>query len=986
MRHILAVIALLSVTAISAQVHYTKAFAPTDDYVPAPERPYRDAVCLNGYWRFAPATRVANGDAPPNGNAPAGSGTPDWDPTPIKIPSPWNVNSFAGKNGGDFVTYPSYPASWDTVHTAWLERDLPYKKEWTGKRLILHFEAVAGITEVYINGKKVGGNADIFLPFDIDITQDVKPNEQNHLTLKVADPALTNRPGHYGRRLYVAGSFWGQHIRGIWQDVYLLVKPPVYITGTALDPQVSKDTLSISVTVANNTNIPQRVGLTAHIQPWIGGAPNPEPHWTLGVPVLNAAARAKTIAAHDSTIITIKVKVDGKLKQWSPDQPNLYGLTIGTGQDAHYTRFGWREFHIDGKDLTLNGHPIKLRGDSWHFMGIPQMTRRYAWAWYTAMKDANLNAVRLHAEPYPSFYLDMADEMGICVLDETGMWASDGGPKIDSKEYWERADDHLHRLINRDRNHPGVFGWSVCNENIPVAVNVFHAPDSLVQRQLQAIDHWVDIARADDPSRDWISGDGETGRPTTLPTLVGHYGGEPALKQWSAQPLVWGVGESGMAYYGTPRQAASYAGDVAYVSQYGRMEGVAAEAANIFNLHQQYGATYSSVFNLVWYGLQPLELGLKDTTRAPKATDGVFFPPYKEGQPGVQPERLGPYTTTLNPGYDPSLPLYRPWPLFDAIKKGPQKITQPTPTDKATKNGTHTITLLSTDDTLKNLLQDLGVTLSDTSTLIIIDGAHPVKLNRQAEKVLIWNPPGNTDRAATSFILTHPDSLTEGLENADFYFTENTTGPVSRHGLELKNGTTLITDCNTDWSKWNNRAEYEKTAAVLRSQREAKPRGDVLVKAGNTYYLMMDPMVMARANEKTVQRLLVNFGAALRDRGNDSPLDPTGHLREAMVNGQAKRAYGGSFDLNPRTDTALTFYLYSPRSLVNLLVEPNIPVLKITAKEIRVNGKPADPNALPLEKGWNTITIKTKNRTETITLTSDQPGFIQQCQTALKPR
>ena len=53
------------------------------------------------------------------------------------------------------------------------------------------------------------------------------------------------------------------------------------------------------------------------------------------------------------------------------------------------------------------------------------MTRRYPWAWYTALRDANCNAVRLHAQPFPSFYLDVADEMGILVLDESAMWASD---------------------------------------------------------------------------------------------------------------------------------------------------------------------------------------------------------------------------------------------------------------------------------------------------------------------------------------------------------------------------------------------------------------------------------------------------------------------------------------------------------------------------------------------------------------------------------
>ena len=74
-------------------------------------------------------------------------------------------------------------------------------------------------------------------------------------------------------------------------------------------------------------------------------------------------------------------------------------------------------------------------------MGIPQMTRRYPWAWYTALRDANCNAVRLHAQPFPSFYLDVADEMGILVLDESAMWASDGGQKLGSEEFWKCSEE-----------------------------------------------------------------------------------------------------------------------------------------------------------------------------------------------------------------------------------------------------------------------------------------------------------------------------------------------------------------------------------------------------------------------------------------------------------------------------------------------------------------------------------------------------------------
>lgn len=99
-------------------------------------------------------------------------------------------------------------------------------------------------------------------------------------------------------------------------------------------------------------------------------------------------------------------------------------------------------------------------------MGIPQMTRRYAWAWFTAIKGMNGNAVRPHAQVYPRFYLDVADEMGICVLNETANWASDGGPKLDSELFWKASKEHLTRFVLRDRNHASVLdGVSVMKIN-----------------------------------------------------------------------------------------------------------------------------------------------------------------------------------------------------------------------------------------------------------------------------------------------------------------------------------------------------------------------------------------------------------------------------------------------------------------------------------------------------------------------------------------
>ena len=1013
-RTLMVLVFLSGMLRAQAQEHsFPRDFAPTDDYTKPQERPFRDDVCLNGSWQFMPVEgadkltkdQLTYPDVPTD---------PSWEKTPVKVPSPWNINSFAsGDRGGDFVTYPSYPKRWESVRAGWLRRDLPYRKEWNGKRLILHFTAVAGFTKVFVNGKMVGQNFDVFLPFDIDITDQMRKDGKNELLLWVADANLFNEPGKFGRRIYVGGSFWGQHIRGIWQDVYLQARPGVYVQSMAIRPFVSKDELEVEATVRNETDAVKRVRVSASVSPWINEAGSavteaPEPKWKLGEPVLTLQGPEIELAPHSEQKVTFSAQVQGRLRLWSPSDPNLYGMVTSvsgldasaSGLDRKYDRFGWREGRIIGDKFYLNGSQMVLKGDSWHFMGIPQMTRRYAWAWFTMLKDAHANAVRLHAEPYPSFYLDVADELGIMVLDETGMWASDGGPKEDAAAYWANAEDHLRRFILRDRNHPSVFGWSVCNENEPVVIHVQHAPDTLIQRQLDEINRWVATAREMDPSREWISGDGETDRKTDLPVIIGHYGGDEAFKNWSTQGRLWGIGESGMAYYGTPRQSSVYNGEASYVSQYGRMEGVADEATHIINQQKRYKASYQAVFNLVWYGLKPLEFGLDDTTRAPRPSDGVFFPPFREGRGGVQPERLGPYTSTLNPGYDPRLPLYRTWPLFDAIQAsfGDTALLAEAPAPPAhpvakAGTGTVSVTLLSADreSALAKTLSDIGVSFNEGAKpstqksaygsdapvrLLILDGAHPptddasIALVRSVSAsdghVLVWGvlpstqdilnrylpaPVTITDRKASSFIVgAYGDPMIDGLTNADFYFSEISRQPVAEYGLSgdfVRDGKILVDDCNTDWKSWNNQAEYRKTISVLRSEREAKPQGAALVVLGEVYCFTLDPVLLNQASGLLAIQLLKNMGASFTDAGaaHLPALDAYGVLRNYDT------LKGG-----------ISFWVYSPRSLTDLLAEPDLPRLDLqldTKSDYRIllNDKPVNRQNLPLERGWNHFII-----------------------------
>ncbi|MCU0858329.1 MAG: hypothetical protein MUC65_07995, partial [Pontiellaceae bacterium] len=525
---------------------------------------------------------------------------------------------------------------------------------------------------------------------------------------------------------------------------------------------------------------------------------------------------------------------------------------------------------------------------------------------------------------------------GICVLSETSNWASDGGPKFDSDAFWTYSDDHLKRLVLRDRNCPSVFGWSLSNENRPIIMNVFKRPD-LMPTQIEAWARWVALCKELDPSRPWISGDGDDDGDGTLPTVVGHYGDEKALKRWSSKGKPWGVGEHSMAYYGTPKQVSKYNGERAYESQLGRMEGLAYECYDLIAMQRRQGASYVSVFNIAWYSMKPLALGLADTTHPPTAEDGIFLTrPYVEGKPGVQPERIGPYSSTFNPGYDSSLPLYEPWPMFEAIRDanapgGPAPSPWATAPEKEVRpelkpeDSYESVVFLGAEtSSLKARLASRGVAFDDAGrnakkSLTIIDGNYSIteedvmQLNQRLAAggdLWIWgitpqtaaafnrllpNPVEVTDRSASSLLIKTNARLVAGLNHSDFYFCEIQTTPAMTNGLAgpfVEQGQIILTACDTDWRRWNRVAESIKTAEVFRSERENKPAGAALVIApagkGRILINTMTAFYQTDTGTQTLQSMLKNGGVPFRKAemaASDGIFDLDGNLKKALVCG-----------------------------------------------------------------------------------------------------
>ena len=1045
------ILALCLTTSLAAadKLIYPYVFAPSEGLFSQVEKEIRKEICLNGRWEFQ-AMPLPEGYRQGGGVAPA-LPLPDqnkWEETKIKIPSPWNINSFANRNleGPDHRNYPSYPEKWDEVKMAWMRRTVQIPADWDGYRIGLHFEAVAGFAEVFVDGHKVAENFDLFLPFEADITPYAKAGQQIEIWVGVRSQSLFEDNSTKGRRIVPAGSMWGYHVSGIWQDVFLTAVPSVHIRNVYVKPLVSQSVIEAEIEIENSTERDMQTTLAGDVRRWINRAGRdvhtaPVPDWTLAdAPALLLTKQKISIPSKGKRRVVVQIPVKaGDLDYWTPDHPNLYGLTLTLGDnkkigDIKYERFGWREWSISGTEQLLNGNPIELRSDSWHFMGVPQMTRRYAWAWFTALKDANANAVRPHAQVYPRFYLDMADEMGICVLAETAIWASDGGPKMDSPVFWENCKSHIRRMVLRDRNHASVFGWSVSNENKPVILHVFNKPEWMGM-QKQAWADWRDIVREADPTRPWISSDGEDDGDGILPVTVGHYGDQNSMKMWEEIGKPWGIGEHSMAYYGTPLQVSKYNGERAFESQLGRMEGLAYECYDLIAQQRNRGASYVSVFNLAWYGLQPLPFGKRDVTTKPELTDGIHFAEYVEGMPGMQPERMGAYSSTFNPGYDPTLPLYRTWPMFDAIKAAnapggpawspwsvmPQK--QEAQSIQAEKKYENVLFVGSADSPVKKIFEGNGVLFREKadpkgSTILIVDGtAVPLEKEIKQMKELtgrgadlwLWCPtPGTIEaynqvlpaklafdgRKASSF-LPEERSWTRGLRNSDFYFCEIQRDDVSDYGLRsdfVDEGIILLEACNTNWRAWNQRPEELKTAAVIRSENEMKGSAAVLVKhqTNNAAFFVstLSRFVSTSKGYDTFGKLLA--GAGIPTNGSK--------IAETLIGKDGTLHIENLPPVRRGNQTMYNFMVWSPRDLDDLLIEPDMPKLDINMQpaeqgELFINRHKMEGSngrflAVPLKQGWNHVSISVRNAEEnnvSVRFKSDnKPTFIHQLMTAFE--
>ncbi|MGC8669350.1 MAG: glycoside hydrolase family 2 TIM barrel-domain containing protein [Chthonomonadales bacterium] len=413
---------------------------------------------LNGVWRFMPD--ASDGSASPSYNDRA------W--PKIKVPGHWEMQGF-------------HPSSGRGMYRTRFRLD-----RITG-RVKLRFDGVYSGASVWVNGRLVAYHEGGFTPFETDITSAVTAGE-NVLAVGVAEHTVTSD------ELDKASLYADFPLGGILRDVTLFQVPEVHAASVEVAARFDKAYrdafLNGFVAIVNEGPRNWGDAVVRMSLELPGGRPVP----------IDAPPQHVHITPWSRVDVPIAIRCKAP-KKWDAEHPNLYSLHISLERTpgaasapsggAHPREFdlrmpvGFRQTEIDGTRILINGRPVKLRGTC-HHDSHPTMGRAVS-AGLTRhdvemIKQANLNAVRTsHYPPHPEL-ISAADEAGLYVEDEAPFcWVS----AADDLRLAPHIVQLTAELVARDRNHPSVFLWSLCNE-------------SEFGRSFQASHEWI---RNADPSR-----------------------------------------------------------------------------------------------------------------------------------------------------------------------------------------------------------------------------------------------------------------------------------------------------------------------------------------------------------------------------------------------------------------------------------------------------------------------------------------------------
>ncbi|RHH78729.1 glycoside hydrolase family 2 TIM barrel-domain containing protein [Segatella copri] len=336
----------------------------------------------------------------------------------------------------------------------WYRYEFTPKDEWKGKRIVLDFQGIMLVGDVYLNGKRIGGTDYGYLGFDIDLSKLLKWGQPNEIAVKADTQNSSNSRWFTGA--------------GLYRDVNLIVtnknlffpRHPLFIR-----TQGNKE-VKIKAEIINQQKVAKEQSAAK---------------MPVGVRILDADGK---VVAEQKNDIHFNAKWRDReyelpsislenAKLWSPDSPYLYTAEVtlydneGNIADQIKEPFGVRTIEIiPQKGLLVNGKKVLLKGYANHHtlgaLGAAAYPRAIEKR-LKLMKEFGMNHIRTSHNPYSEDFLKLCDKYGILVVDELyDKWLTQyAGGRVDWESLWQKD---VPEWVKRDRNHPSVVMWSLGNE------------------------------------------------------------------------------------------------------------------------------------------------------------------------------------------------------------------------------------------------------------------------------------------------------------------------------------------------------------------------------------------------------------------------------------------------------------------------------------------------------------------------------------------
>ncbi|MBT1687661.1 beta-galactosidase GalA [Dawidia soli] len=362
--------------------------------------------------------------------------------TSITLPHDWAVAlPFENSDNADVLGHGYKPVGglYPRNSIGWYRKAFTIVPADSGKRFSVQFDGVFRDCQVWMNGFYLGRNESGYVGFEYDITDYIRFTQENVLVVRVDASQYEG---------------WFYEGAGIYRHVWLNESESVHIPsgGVFFHSKVTggEATVSVHTTVVNDGLKDEWVSVQTYITDRNGKV------------ITKSEEEGSSFVPAQAGI---RSHVELTLKNahlWSLEDPYLYKVVNVVRQngrviDQDRQRLGVRTVVIDAATgLSLNGKRIKIQGVNCHQdhagVGLAQPDYLHYYR-IRRLQELGVNAYRTsHHAPTPEL-LDACDSLGMLVLDEARLLSS-------SREY----QDQFRRLIERDRNHPSVFLWSIGNE------------------------------------------------------------------------------------------------------------------------------------------------------------------------------------------------------------------------------------------------------------------------------------------------------------------------------------------------------------------------------------------------------------------------------------------------------------------------------------------------------------------------------------------